>query len=68
MAIRQAPVRKRNIITFEADQDVNSLIAKGITRRAAGQNGYKRGILKKICNEAMRLYLKDLAGKREAQR
>jgi hypothetical protein len=66
MAQRQAVKAKRTIIVFQADQDVKSLISKGIAKKI-GRNGNPRGLIKKFCNEALRLYFRELAGKREAQ-
>jgi hypothetical protein len=64
---------KRDTHSFQAEPDVHSLLGKGVNRlvRARIKSGIskdraKLGAKTRIINEAIRLYLSDLRGKREA--
>lgn len=57
---------KRETWTIEPDDDVKSLVSKEIIRRAGKNKANQRGIRTRILNEAARVFLAKLAGKREA--
>lgn len=46
---------KRTIITFEPDADIAKDLPRAIRLRA-GRGGYTRGIMRQICNEALRAH------------
>ncbi len=57
---------KRETWTIEPDEDVKSLVSKEIIRRAGKSKANQRGVRTRIINEATRVFLAKLVGKREA--
>lgn len=57
---------KRETWTIEPDEDVKSLVSKEIIRRAGKDKSRQRGVRTRILNEATRVFLVKLSGKREA--
>ena len=57
-------MKQRITWTFEPDADVQSLLAKEMTR-LRGRNGKKRGLRTTLINDALREMFKANRGKRE---